>query len=188
VDHDATGEPCPVRARNDDEASKGAILSDESPRALYRYRLWREWGDPRSRCVFVGINPSTADAVEDDQTIAKCIGFARRWGFGALDMVNLFAWRDTDQRGLLNTLDPIGRENDCRLLQAFDTASRIVLAWGAGKTASVRRLIEARAVRESKMLFSYGDAERGSLGTTAEGFPRHPLMLGYSTPFVPWTR
>ncbi len=150
----------------------------------YRYRLWRGWGNPEDRCVFVGVNPSTADDTTDDPTIRKCVGFARRWGYGALDMVNLFAWRDTDQRGLLHADDPVGEENDCRILQAFDGASRIVLAWGSGKTAAVRRLITARIQQEAQMLYGYRRVQRGTLGETADGFAKHPLMLAYTTPFV----
>ena len=164
--------------------AKGAILSDETPRPLYRYRRWRAWGDTARRCVFVGVNPSTADAVDDDHTIRKCVGFASRWGFGALDMVNLFAWRSTDQRGLLMAQDPVGVENECRIMQAFDTASRIVLAWGSGKTAAVRSLIKGRIQREAQLLYGYRHrVERGMLGETADGFARHPLMLPYETPF-----
>ncbi len=151
----------------------------------YRYRLWRTWGDRDRRCVFVGVNPSTADEREDDPTIRKCVGFAKRWGFGAIDMVNLFAWRDTDQRGLLTAPNPVGIENDCRILQAFDGATRIVFAWGRGKTAPVRKIIRMRVAAESAML-RYGRAERGCLGRTEDGFPRHPLMLAYETRFEPW--
>lgn len=163
----------------------GAVLSSCRQ---YRYRLWRTWGDRKKCCVFVGVNPSTADETENDPTIRKCIGFAKRWGFGAIEMVNLFAWRDTDQRGLLTASDPIGIENDCRILQAFDGASRIVLAWGSGKTAAVRKLITRRIGSEAAMLYSYGPAERGSFGETDDGFARHPLMLAYSTQFVPLER
>lgn len=159
----------------------GAVLSECRQ---YRYRLWREWGDVSKRVCFVGINPSTADEHDDDHTITKCIGFAKRWGFGALDMVNLFAWRSTDQRGLLEAADPIGVENDCRILQAFDQASRIVLAWGSGKTAAVRNLVHNRVRAEVAMLHTYGPAERGHFGLTYDGFPRHPLMLPYDRRFT----
>ena len=156
-----------------------------SPCRQYRYRLWRSWGNRDHRCVFVGVNPSTADETADDPTIRKCIGFAKRWEFGALDMVNLFAWRDTDQRGLLTAPDPVGLENDCRILQAFDGASRIVLAWGNGKTSAVRTLMTRRIQSEAQTLYGYGRAERGWFGETGDGFALHPLMLSYETPFVP---
>jgi hypothetical protein len=73
--------------------SAGATFSKDR---RYRYRLWRSWGDPELRCVFVGLNPSTADESNDDPTIRKCVGFAKLWGFGAVDVVNLFAFRSTD--------------------------------------------------------------------------------------------
>ena len=168
------------------ESSSGALFS---PCRAYRYRLWRDWGDPNRRCVFVGVNPSTADETKDDPTIRKCVGFAKRWGFGAIDMVNLFAWRSTDQLGLFRTQDPVGDENHCRILQAFDRASRIVFAWGSGKTAAVRKLITSRIRNDAQMLYGYrSDVERGCLGETEDGFARHPLMLPYATPFEPLER
>jgi hypothetical protein len=168
-----------------DYLDAGAVFSECR---RYRYRLWREWDLTKGRVCFVGVNPSVADELLDDHTIRKEVGFAKRWGFGALDKVNLFGWSDTDQRGLLTAPDPVGEENDCRILQAFDRADRIVLAWGSGKTAAVRKLITARIQAEAQTLYGYGNAERGTLGETADGFARHPLMLAYATPFVPLER
>lgn len=68
-----------------------AVLSEDG---VYRYRLTREWGENLDACkrvCFVMLNPSTADASKDDPTIRKCIGFATRLGFDALEVVNLFA-------------------------------------------------------------------------------------------------
>lgn len=154
----------------------GAVISQCG---RYRYRLWREWSDGPT-VVFCGVNPSTADATQDDATIRKCVGFATRWGFGSLEMVNLFAWRDTDQRALAKVSAPIGIETDCHILQAYNRAERIVFAWGAGKTVAVRKLIDERALDP---LFSRGRRNSGSLGRTLDGHPRHPLMLAYATPF-----
>ncbi|MCU0550707.1 MAG: DUF1643 domain-containing protein [Leptolyngbya sp. Prado105] len=54
----------------------------------YRYRLWRSWSsDPT--IGFVMLNPNQADAVSDDPTIRRCIGFAKNWGFGGIEVVNL---------------------------------------------------------------------------------------------------
>lgn len=164
---------------------RGALLSECR---RYRYHLWRPAGDGDKRCVFVGINPSTADEVDDDPTIRKCVGFARRWGFGAIDMVNLFAWRSTDQNGLLKAPDPIGPKNDETLADVFGRADRIVWAWGNGKSAGVRRLIGDRMRRGHLYVFAIKKScQVGNLGLTGEGAPKHPLMLGYKTKFVPTT-
>lgn len=39
---------------------KGESWAVFSPERLYRYELWRRWG-PGKVCVFIGLNPSTAD-------------------------------------------------------------------------------------------------------------------------------
>jgi len=150
-----------------------------SPCRQYRYRLWRVWGDGNHRCVFVGLNPSTADETRDDPTIRKCVGFSKRWGFGAIDMLNLFAWRSTDPTGLLSVDDPVGSDNDRTLAEVLSFAHRVVWAWGR-HNARVRKLVAARlgawhAVPKV--------CDVGTLGRADDGSPRHPLMLAYSTPF-----
>ena len=162
-------------------SDSGATLSEDRK---FRYHLWRSWGDRENRCVFIGINPSTADEYEDDHTIRKCIGFATRWGFGAIDMVNLFAWRSTDQLGLLKQLMPVGLDNDAFLHATCAHANRIVLAWGAGKNAAVRDLIRNRVPRVHDVVGEFVQ-KIGTLGRTAEDFPQHPLMLAYATKFKP---
>jgi hypothetical protein len=159
---------------------RGAWLSDDR---LFRYHLWREWDDRLPWCVFVGINPSTADESEDDATICKCVGFARRWGFGSIHMLNLFAYRSTDQLTLLRVKDRIGPENNAAFDRVLRHADRVVCAWGRGKSAGVRRLIDAR-LADPLWLTVPKKAEIGSLGYTKDGYPRHPLMLGYGSRFV----
>ena len=94
----------------------------------YRYRLWRRWDRSRAVVAFVMLNPSTADAMHDDPTIRRCVGFARAWGFGGVDVVNLFALRATDTRALRKAADPIGPANDRHLRRAVRSAGLIVLA------------------------------------------------------------
>jgi hypothetical protein len=83
---------------------RGATLSDCG---RYRYRLWRRWADGPT-VLFVMLNPSTADADVDDPTIRRCIGFARSWGAGALEVVNLYAWRATQPAELKAAVGPVG--------------------------------------------------------------------------------
>ncbi len=87
-----------------------AVLSDCG---VYRYTLSRSLdhqgiddevsqrtGMPRKRCLFVMLNPSTADADTNDPTIEKCIKLARHWGYDRLDVVNLYAYRAAARRRL----------------------------------------------------------------------------------------
>ena len=62
-----------------DEQRSGAIIS---ACGQYRYHLWRRWDELLPTMVWVMLNPSTADATEDDPTIRRCIGFAKREGCG----------------------------------------------------------------------------------------------------------
>ena len=70
-----------------------------SPCGSYRYTLTRDLGlamKPKRPCLFVMLNPSTADALMDDRTIRRCKGFATREGCTSLTVVNLFAFRATN--------------------------------------------------------------------------------------------
>ena len=72
-----------------------------SPCRRYRYTLSIEWDASKERVMFIGLNPSTADETKDDPTVRRCKQFAKDWGYGAMVMTNLFAWRDTDPKKML---------------------------------------------------------------------------------------
>ena len=100
----------------------------------YRYLLTRSWAPLLPRCCFVMFNPSTADGLVDDPTIRRCIGFAQRWGYGGLDVVNLFAWRCPFPAFVRLADEPVGPCNDLQLREAVthkDTRL-VVVAWGCG--------------------------------------------------------
>lgn len=157
----------------------------------YRYWLGRHWGDGRRGiAVFLMLNPSTADGTLDDPTIRKCCGFARQWGLDGIHVVNLFAFRSTDPRGLLRCPDPVGRDNDGHIANALqrdrvmtpeEAASRFVCAWGSPKTMALRRLAKSRALQ---VLSNFRDVELWCLGQAKDQHPRHPLMIAYKTPLV----
>lgn len=142
--------------------------------ADYRYTLHRvlDAGAPRATCAFIMLNPSTADATRDDPTIRRCIGFARAWGFRHLRVVNLFALRSTDPRGLLAVPDPIGPHNDRHLARIVREAELVIAAWGVA--APIRRLVAARAAAVRALL---PDVALHSLRLTRSGAPAHPLYL-----------
>ena len=140
-----------------------------SPSRKYRYCLWRSWGESVGRyVVFIGLNPSTADESVDDPTVRRCVGFARRWGFESLCMLNLFAFRATRPTDLFKAKDPIGPINDDFLRDLSRGASRVVACWGVHGAFQDRAAYVSQWVQGAKCL-----------GLTKDGAPRHPLYVPY---------
>jgi len=155
---------------------KGAVFS---PCKGYRYTLLRAWDSDKPSCIFIGLNPSTADETEDDPTIRRCIRFARDWDCGAMYMLNLFAIRGTDPKSMLAAPNPIGCHNNEYLkLASFLSGALIVCAWGAHGGHLKRD-------REVSELLNHCNLM--CLGHTKAGHPKHPLYLRADTPLVPYT-
>ena len=138
----------------------------------YRYALWRIWNNEKPYVLFIGLNPSTADETEDDPTIRRCIQFAKDWEYGGICMVNLFAFRATDPKVIKNSIDPIGSENDMWLINLSQEAGFTIAAWGTNGSYQNRD-------KEVMELLPH----IWCLGTTKNGFPKHPLYLRKDTEY-----
>ena len=154
----------------------GARISDDE---VYRYRLWRIWGSCIDRLVYIMLNPSTADAMKDDPTIRKCVGFAKIFGFDRIDVVNLYAYRATKPTVLQQVSDPIGPQNDNEIFKCCNKASKIVCAWGRQPFARQR----ARTVAH---LLTEAGNKLYCLETNSDGSPMHPLYVPYDNIMVEW--
>ena len=165
-----------------------ALLSTDGK---YRYFLTREWNLFRPMVLFIMLNPSQADAVRDDSTVRRVVGFAKTRGFGSLGILNLFAARATDFRDLKKISDPVGRDNyehimrevgECHALGGY-----LVCAWGVngdymGQSETVLGWIE----RFCNLEWTVDPLSICVLGFTKGGHPRHPLYLPKTTPLIPW--
>lgn len=136
----------------------------------YRYFLTRVWEDGKRRVCFVMLNPSTANATTDDATIRRCISFAQEWGFGSLEVVNLFALITPDPTVLETTILPVGTCNDREIKVAMSRADLIVVAWGAFKQAKQRS-------RDVLKLICRAGHDPFCLGKNKDGSPKHPLYI-----------
>jgi hypothetical protein len=145
-----------------------------SPCRRYRYELWRAWG-LGPFVMFIGLNPSTADETNDDPTIRRCIAFARSWGYSALCMTNLLAFRATEPSDMLSADDPIGPLNDHTLRTVSSAACVVVAAWGTSGSHLGR---DAQVRREIPNLMH--------LRLTKGGHPGHPLYLPSNLVPHPW--
>jgi len=146
----------------------------------FRYRLGRRWADGGSTLAYVMLNPSTADAEQDDATIRRCIGFAKSHGYSALEVVNLYAYRATKPADLRKAGYLIGPENDAHIVEVARNASAVCVAWGANVAGLERPQIVL------PMLHSLG-VEIMCLDITKSGYPSHPLMLAGGCRLYPFT-
>lgn len=152
----------------------------------YRFTLWREIlpdlfegiSSKQSGFVqFIGLNPSTADEVVNDNTVSKCIAWTKQWGYGAMCMTNAFAFRATDPADMLSQADPIGDGNDTWLNAIAIDASIIVPCWGN----------DGAHMNRSETMLQYLPAEKlRCFGVTKQGHPRHPLYMANRAELLPW--
>jgi len=170
-----------------DPEDRGAVVDGE-----YRYLLWRRTGETGRKVVFVMLNPSTADHEKDDPTIRRCMGFARKWGYRRLEVVNLFAYRATDPKKLGEArkagIDVVGPKNDEFISQAVVDAGLVVMAWGNHR----RSLVEDR-IQKIMWMFRMWEMNGPNLckqvmclGLTNNGSPRHPLYVMNEAALVPY--
>ena len=149
-----------------------------SPCLNYRYSLTREWGaDPR--VLWIMLNPSVADANTDDPTIRRCIGFSQSFGYGSLEVVNLFAYRATDPKDMAaakaDGVNIVGPENVRHTIEAASRASLVIAAWGADKLAPLRSVSIRKLVAPHALY---------CLGKSKSGAPKHPLYLPANSELV----
>jgi len=157
-------------------SASGAIFS---ARRHWRYLLWRRWDAEKPVANFLMLNPSTADEQQLDPSCSRARDFAERWGYGALIVTNLFAWRATDPEVMKHALDPVGRSNNQAILRSAREAGVVVCAWGnhgshLDRAATVVAHLRAAGVPLHALKFP------------GQGEPAHPLYLPATLRPVPW--
>jgi len=162
------------------ELQEGLVLLDAvlSNDELHRFKLVRQWDAGKPSVLFVMLNPSTADAKENDATINKCIRYARSWGFGGVTVGNLFSIRTKDPLEMhrATTSDRLDLlENDLHLKAMRSECDLCIVAWGNHGERYPGRLQE--------VLELLGECH--ALRITKRHQPAHPLYLASTrTPFA----
>lgn len=140
-------------------------------RGDYRYSLTRVWDTSLRTITFVLLNPSTADAIDLDPTLRRCVNFSQREGFGSMTILNLYAYRTPSPAVMLAASDPVGPENDRVLAEAAGT---VVAGWGTNASP-------VRVAQALKLL-----PPLKALKITKNGRPQHPLYVKSDSPLVDW--
>lgn len=134
----------------------------------WRYALTCNWNATAGVVAFIGLNPSTADATNNDPTVRRCINYAKSWGFGGMVMLNLFGFRATVPRDMKAARDPVGPGNDKIIAEQCRRAAKVIAAWG------VHGAHHDRAEHVTRIVIPH---QVWCLGTTKDGHPRHPLYV-----------
>lgn len=152
-----------------------------SPCKKFRYLLWRRWGRGKL-LVFFMLNPSTADHLKNDQTIKKCMGFAKVFGYDGILVINLFGYRATNPADLAKNGWQDGDDNHMYVEAAMDYARRydaeVVCAWGAQVRKGLQHsLYDADWVKAQRV-------QAVALELLTDGIPGHPCMLSYDRKLI----
>jgi len=153
--------------------------ADLSPDGRFRYSLYRKLAVEGGETItWVMLNPSTADASEDDPTVRRCMGFSAAWGFTHMYVVNVFAFRATSPDDMRAAIDPHGPDNGqwIRKRTHPSKVARVVFAWGvnAAHLGMAERMEKwIKGMRNNEACYT--------LGRTKAGFPKHPLFLAKTT-------
>lgn len=147
---------------NDLFEDKNALMSKDK---THRFVLWRIWDDELPKVAFIGLNPSTADAITDDPTIRRVRRFAKDWGYGGFYMLNLFT-KITPYPKELARNGNLNMTSEYWLRHYIAKSKEVVFAWGSNK------LVKKRAANIAKM---YPHAS--ALDINKNGSPKHPLYV-----------
>lgn len=171
--HDPGGR---VRLRLPDGVVGGATFSECG---CYRQALTRDWtpegAEPRA-VLFVGMNPSVADAAASDPTCHRELMFARDWGFTRYLKGNVLDWRATSPRDIPH--DPkmaCSAANIPALVEMAREAELVVLAYG-----KLHKRYE-NVVRAGVKAVAETGRPLMCLGLNKDGSAKHPLYLRKDT-------
>lgn len=160
--------------------------ADLSRCETYRWTLTRTWSSEGGHVCFIGLNPSTADALVDDPTVRRWTHFARAWGYGGFTAVNLYpfrssapaecrAWSNWQENGPdWHARDALQYRNLPTIVLEAKAASLVVACWGAGAWDRlwVDHVIEEIQSGEEPWPGLY------CFGLSDGGHPKHPMARG----------
>lgn len=138
-------------------------------------------GTEGSKTLFViGLNPSTANDKEPDQTMRKVMGLACRYGCDSFIMFNLYSQRTTTPNNLHTSLDEkLHNENISQILTLLNKYNDISILAAWGETIKKRKYFKKclsdiyNKTKNKKITW----LKIGEL--TLSGHPRHPSRGAY---------
>jgi len=143
----------------------------------YRYILGTRGKNP---LICIGINPSTAEPDNLDNTLASVQRIALHNGFDSFIMFNVYAQRATDPDHMEKDLNPFLHEENMKafeyVLSSCESAPTVWAAWG---TIIEKRPYLPSCVRDMIKIGKKFGTRWVSVGKCSKkcGHPHHPLYL-----------
>lgn len=178
-----------------------------TPDNRHRYSLTRIWDKDKPMIMFIGLNPSRANAIKNDPTITRCINYAQRWryeettfeelmqngegykGYGGMCFANIYSFRTPYVKGPMHPKDieegwrPLIENLDVAYNGATDGYLRHMI--NESKTVvccwGAWNFISDRVMQVLEMI-----PEPYCFGTNADGSPKHPLYLPKTATLERW--
>ena len=139
----------------------------------HRYQLIR--GDAKKVICFLMLNPSHADATNDDPTMRRLKKFTSNLGYTGFIVVNLCSFITPYPKKLYdyinrkNNIKKYDNLNDTHIKYAFNISKVIVAAYGVLKNPALKK--------RAKKILKMTNKPIHALKLTKDGFPAHPLYL-----------
>lgn len=130
-------------------------IFDEHDEFSYRYSLKKVWHVGMKKATLIMLNPSIANHLIIDNSIMRAMNYFitqdKLPKFGELEVVNLFAYINTDSSTLRTSSKYIGSKNDHYIKLAIENTDLIVVSWGSdneykGRKKEVLEIIGNRSV------------------------------------------
>ena len=120
--------------------------------------------------AWVALNPSTATEQVDDPTVLRIKNRSVALGFTSMTMLNLYAYRATDPRDMIEAGYPVGEETDKIIRSVCLRAAKVILCYGN----------HGQRERVDELFRILDGIQCHALKVSKSGRPSHPLYLPMS--------
>ena len=128
----------------------------------YRYSLSRKWSE-KEQVLFILLNPSKADDIDDDPTIRRLISISKNLGYGGFEVVNLYTIINPKRNKLYEKKRKFSEKNKKLIAKLVARHKTIIYGWGA--TENEPKWLNN--IVKSPLCFNINK----------NGTPKHPLYL-----------
>ena len=96
----------------------------------YRYSLSRKWSE-KEQVLFILLNPSKGDDIDDDPTIRRLISISKNLGYGGFEVVNLYTIINPKRNKLYEKKRKFSEKNKKLIAKLVARNKTIIYGWAA---------------------------------------------------------